>query len=148
MIHLTDYIQKENFLVLDPDSKKEAISILARHCLQSYPEDIRDLIMEDMLRKTPGKNINMGRGFGITHTRTDRVEHIEVSVGLFKEECKIFGKDTIHTLFCIVIPHHKSRIYLSFIAHLSRLLSTPQAYEVFLAGKPENILHFIQQTES
>jgi len=147
LIHLTDYIEKEMIIILDSTSKKEIIPLLAEQCLQSYDEEIREEIIEDLLTKTPGKNINIGKGFGITHTRTDKVDDIKVAVGIFKDEVKLFDKEPIHTLFCVIIPHQKSRIYLSFIAHLSRVLSSPKAVETFKEGAPNDIFNFIQKAE-
>jgi len=122
--------------------------MLAGHCLRSYSQEVQQEVIMELMQKTPGKNINIGKGFGITHTRTEKVDNIEVAVGLFRDEVKIIGKESLHTLFCIIIPPSQSRIYLSFIAHLSRLLSSPRAREIFKSASPENVLQFIQKAES
>lgn len=145
MINLADFLAKDRLIPLAPASRDAIVHALLDVCLKE------DATLSETDRAAALGNVRamrdqaLGKGFALTHARIARSRGILISAGLFRRPAPFGHCGPTHTVFCALIPEEKSREYLSLIARLSRLLSAPDAEEIFQSGDPERIHRFIRE---
>src|SRR5690554_121466 len=147
MVKLLSYLSEDDILEFPHFNEKKVNKALIEHCLQGFDREFQQKAFSMLKLKTNGKNLNLTRGFALTHIRLDAVDDIKIAVGIIDNKTKRLVGNTLKALFCIVIPEDKCQVYLSLMAHLSRLLSEEEATEVFKLGNKKGIIEFIRQFE-
>ena len=147
VISLPDFLSTDRFLQTEATRRDELMRVLVEHCLADYPQAIRYKATEAVKRKSDTQQINLGRGFALSHARMDSVRDIHVSVGLLPEAVRYFKGDPARTVFCVVLPDAKSRVYLSFMARLTRFLEQDAAVAAFESRDPQRIAEAIREFE-
>ncbi len=148
MIKLLSYLKEDNILEFSGSKEAEVLKTLFKQCLKEHDDKIQAKAMEILAAKKNNKCLNLNKIFALTHIRIDEINDIKVAVGVFSKPAKIGRSKNVRALFCIAIPAGKCQAYLSFIAHLTRLLSEKEAEKTFRIGNKKGILEFIRQFEN
>ncbi len=139
MINLLQYFTRKSILPLTDIPYHQVMSYLISHCLADYPSHIQEealTTIQSKSRTRSPQDINLGRGFALIHAKVDKVDHIHLVVGILPKAKKLLKGEKVQSLFCIIIPSSESRIYLSMLARLGRMLRDPEAAKAFKhAGK-------------
>lgn len=142
---LLDYISEEKLLRIGARKREEILRTLIDGTLKDEDaQPLREAVFREITTRSRKKEIYLGNGFGLSHARVDAEGPIHVGIGLFGEMVKYRLSDPIHTLLCLVVPDSKSRVYLSLMARLSRMLAGPDASAVFRDGDNQAIMAFIE----
>jgi mannitol/fructose-specific phosphotransferase system IIA component (Ntr-type) len=147
MINLLSYIMENHIVDLETTDRKEIARALLDNCLSDINEEKRLDILQKLLNKKNGLEIDLTKGFALIHVRIDEIEEIRLAVGILNKKVTISKGKSAVVIFCIVIPGEKCRTYLSLMAHLTRLLSQPSAREVFKQDNKKGIIEYIRQFE-
>jgi mannitol/fructose-specific phosphotransferase system IIA component (Ntr-type) len=145
---LQDYIPVERIVPIESVRREEILQRLIATALPSTSQELRDSVYRDITALSRRKELSMGSGFFLVHTRTSEVTEIGVSVGLLAREIRYRRGEPAHTVFCIIVPDSMSRTYLSMMARLSRMLSRTDAREIFLKGDPAAVVALMQEFET
>lgn len=134
MINLLEYIVPASICFLPGASGNDTLRDLVFHCLREDDAETRRRAWQDILAKsrspTP-QTVNLGQGFALVHSRLARLARIRVALGLLPASRKLLKGEPVHTLLGIAIPQHQSRVYLSLLARLNRMLERADAGRVF-----------------
>jgi mannitol/fructose-specific phosphotransferase system IIA component (Ntr-type) len=147
MVKLLSYLSEDDILEFPHFNEKKVNKALIEHCLKGFDKEFHKKAFGMLKLKKNGKNLNLTRGFALTHIRLDAVDDIKIAIGIIDEREKKLRINPIKALFCVVIPEDKCQAYLSLMAHISRLLSEKEAGEVFRPGNKKGIIEFIRQFE-
>jgi nitrogen PTS system EIIA component len=145
MVRLMSYIRRKAILDIESENHDEILTTLIDNALENYPDETRKRVFEEIIEKSHKKEINMGKGFALSHARIEGVQDIHVSIGLLPKKILYFKGEPVRVVFCIVIPVDKSRIYLSMMARFTRMLSQPDAGDVFVSGNHDEIIEYIER---
>jgi mannitol/fructose-specific phosphotransferase system IIA component (Ntr-type) len=147
MVKLLSYLNEEDILEFSEFNDNQINRALIRQCLKELSTEFQEKAFNMLGMKKNGKNLDLSKGFALTHLRLDEVDDIKMSIGVFPEKGK-FGKNArIQAIFCMIIPETKCQTYLSLMAHLTRILSHKDAPKVFRIGNKEGIIDFISRFE-
>lgn len=147
MVSLLSYISADRIVEIDSQQREDILKQLIAKTLEGEAPELQDKVYKEITSKSHKKEVNMGRGFALAHARIEGIEDIHVSVGLLPKKVKYRKGDPVHTIFCIAIPNDMSRVYLSLMARLTRMLSQPDASAKFDKGNSEDIVAFIEAFE-
>ncbi|TVR68381.1 MAG: hypothetical protein EA427_10740 [Spirochaetaceae bacterium] len=147
MKSLLEYIPADRIIPVETDRREEILRILIAAALPEEPESFHERIYSDITAFSRKKEVNLGNGFFLVHTRTSEIPEICISVGLLSKSVRYRRGETAHTVLCIIVPDSMSRTYLSLMARLSRFLSRPDAEEVFLKRDPQAVRDLISAFE-
>lgn len=145
---LLEYIPLERIHAIDTTRREEILHTLISSALPEETEDLRGRIFSDITAFSRRKEVDMGSGFFLVHTRTPEISEIRVSVGLLPGLIKYRRGESAHTVLCIIVPDSMSRTYLSMMARLSRFLSQPTAQDVFRNRDPQAVHDLIREFET
>jgi mannitol/fructose-specific phosphotransferase system IIA component (Ntr-type) len=148
MISLLEHVPEQHIVALVETKREDIIHRLVEHALPGETEAMRKQIFRDITAFSRKKEVAMGNGFILAHTRTEKITDIAMSIGLLAEEVKYRRGEIAHTVICIVVPDSMSRAYLSLMARLARLLSQPDAKDVFRSQDPVAVRELIRRFEN
>ncbi|MFW5800894.1 MAG: PTS sugar transporter subunit IIA [Spirochaeta sp.] len=148
MIRLSNMIPAHRLLDLEPTDHLPALEKLIHAALPQESSDTHFHALEEIRSKSNAKEINLGKGFALSHARLDYLTTIEIAVGLFRQETQYLKGEPVHTVFCIMIPTDKARTYLTLMARLSRFLLQPGIDEIFLSGNHTRILDALEEFDN
>ena len=134
MIDLRDYLTEESIIALPEAPYGVLLQMMVDHCLHDCPLELRMAVMKDIRLKRRGgfpQEVNLGDGFGLVHARMEAVQKIHFSVGILEKPKKLMQGDKVQSVFCIVLPQSESRLYLSILAKLGRMLQHPEVAAAF-----------------
>jgi len=148
MIDLLSYINEDSIIELESDKTDLNNIVLYDACLN----DLSDEIIKDFRSRSKSikkqKTIQICSGFTLLHLRLAIIDKIRLVVGIPPHPLRNGKNQRIHAIFCIIIPDTKSRTYLSLMAHLVRLLSQPDAKQIFRPGNKKQIVKYIKTFEA
>ncbi|MBW6516090.1 MAG: PTS sugar transporter subunit IIA [Candidatus Cloacimonetes bacterium] len=147
MVKLLSYFNEEDILEFQEYDDTKVNRALIDHCLEDQDQEIKAKAFSLLGVKKNGKNLDLTKGFALTHIRLDAVDDIKIAIGVFGEKIKFPKNKELLALFCIIIPENKCQTYLSLMAHLTRLLSSKGAAKVFRPGNKKGIIEFIRDFE-
>ncbi|MCA1753891.1 MAG: PTS sugar transporter subunit IIA [Spirochaeta sp.] len=147
MVSLLSYISTDRIVDIDSQQREEILKQLIAKTLEGEASGLQDKVYKEITSKSHKKEVNMGKGFALAHARIEGIEDIRVSVGLLPNKIKYRKGDPVHTIFCIAIPNDMSRVYLSLMARLTRMLSLPDAGPKFEKANHVEIVSFIEEFE-
>jgi len=147
MVELLSYFTEDDILEFSEFDDSKVNKALVKHCLKEYDEATQEKGIKLLGVKKNGKNIDLKKGFALTHIRFDGVEDIKMAIGLFGKMANFGKQSNVQALFCIIIPEYKCQTYLSLMAHLTRMLSSQGAKEIFRPGNKKGIIKFIREFE-
>ena len=148
MKSLLEYIPLERIHLLDTTRREEILNALLVAALPDESSDLRSRIYRDITSFSRKKEVDMGSGFFLVHTRTTEIADIRIAVGLLPELVKYRRGESAHTVLCIIVPDSMSRTYLSLMARLARFLSQPRTQEVFRRRDPEAVYALMSEFEA
>jgi energy-converting hydrogenase B subunit D len=148
VISLLDHIPTDTMIPIRERKHDAILRMLLDHSLREYSLQTRAEALDKLLEAGSGQEVNLGRGFALSHTRLDSVRDIHIAIGLLTEPVRAFRGEPVSTVFCIVLPNEKSRTYLSLMARLTRFLGTDAAVSAFSSGDGEVIEAAIRQFEA
>lgn len=148
MISLLEHVPEQHIVTLPETKREDIIHRLIASALPGESEVLHKQIFRDITSFSRKKEVPMGSGFILAHTRTDKITDIAMSIGLLSEEIKYRRGEMAHTVICIVVPDSMSRAYLSLMARLARLLSQPDAQDVFRSQDPVAVRELIRRFEN
>ncbi len=137
MVDLLNYITPDSVMALNGKSYDKILKLMVNDCLGSFSDDIQKQVIAEIRNKSRSKtplDINLGGGFALVHAKNSSVDGIYLKIGLLPEKQHLLKGDDIHTLICIILSDNQSRIYLSLLAKLGRMLNQPGAGDVFLSA--------------
>ncbi len=147
MINLLDYVTPDRIISVNSDKRLEILKQLIAVTLQEEPQHLHDTVFNEITTLSRKKEISLGEGFGLAHARIDSDGPIRFGAALLGRTIKYRKGDRVHTIFCLVVPDTKSRMYLSLMARLTRMLASPDAPKVFRNADPEEIMEFVRAFE-
>lgn len=147
MISLQQYISADRIVAIDVEKREEILNRLIAQALPENDTALHGRIFKEISSMSRKKEVNMGNGFALAHTRTSEVDDIHISIGLLPRPVKYRRGEPVHTVLCIIVSDAMSRTYLSLMARLSRMLSSAGASEVFARRDPEAALAFLREFE-
>lgn len=145
MVNLLSFINKNNIVIINERKHESILRQLLETCLMNYPPGQKAEIEREVIGRM--KDVNLGKGYCLTHARLDAVDDIHVAVGLLPKKLKYTKGPAVQTIFCILTPHSKSRTYLSFTAHLTRMLSEQGSRNAFSSLDKKKIVSYIKDFE-
>ncbi len=145
MTRLRDFISSKRIVRVEDTNHRHILETLVTTALDGRENPIRDTAVKEILADRSAKELNLGNGFAVSHTRLDALDQIRVSIGLLPQPVKHYAGDPVHTVFCILIPNAQYRPYLTFLARLTRLISTDGAARVFLSADVDRISEIIAE---
>ena len=148
VISLLDHLSAETMIPVPQKRHDEILRLLLEHSLRDYSPQTREEVLEQLSDSSSGQEVNLGRGFALSHVRLDSVRDIHIAVGLLPKSVRAFKGEPVNTVFCVVLPNTKSRIYLSFMARLTRFLATDHAITAFESGDVAAIEDAIRRFEA
>ena len=148
MKSLLEYIPMDRVRRIDTNRREEILKALIATALPDEPESLHARILGDITSFSRKKEVDMGNGFFLVHTRTAEVPDISISVGLLPDLIKYRRGESAHTVLCIIVPDSMSRTYLSLMARLARFLSQPETGDVFRSRDPQAVYELILQFET
>lgn len=143
MTRLRDFISTERIVPIGDTSHRHILETLVATAVDGRDQSVRDNAVTAILADRTSKELNLGNGFAVSHTRLDTLDQIRVSVGLLAQPVRHYAGDPVHTVFCILIPNAQYRPYLTFLARLTRLISTDDAGDVFSSADVDRIARMI-----
>lgn len=148
MKSLLEYIPVERIRQIDTNRREEILQTLIAVALPGESESFRSRILGDITSFSRKKEVDMGNGFFLVHTRTSEAPDICISVGLLPDLIKYRRGESAHTVLCIIVPDSMSRTYLSLMARLARFLSQPTTPDVFRSRDPQAVHDLIREFEN
>ncbi len=145
MVNLLSFINEEHIIIINERKHEAILKQLLEACLMDYPAEKKAEIKKELIGQM--KDVNLGKGYCLTHARLDAVDDIHVAIGLLPKKLKYTKGPAVQTIFCILTPHSKSRTYLSFTAHLTRMLSEQGSRKAFSSLDKKKIVAFIKEFE-
>lgn len=147
VISLLDHLSASTMIPVAQRKREDILRTLLDHSLRDYPLKTRTEVLALLSASGSAQEVNLGRGFALSHARLDAVNDIHIAVGLLATPLRVFKGEPVSTVFCIVLPDHKSRIYLSLMARLTRFLSTDEATTAFASADTDTIESAIRRFE-
>ncbi len=121
MIDLASYFAPDHFLTISEPDLPAAIERL-----------VSTLTPSDM-RASAFSSVPLGRGILLCHARTSAIEgDLRVGVGFLAHPWRGTGQPEIHTIIVVIVPRDRARDYLTFLARLTRVLSSPAAADALM----------------
>ncbi|GAB6090045.1 PTS sugar transporter subunit IIA [Spirochaeta dissipatitropha] len=148
MSDLSRIIVQDKIIDLSETDHLTVLQQLIRTAMPYASADVQFHALEEIRSKSSSKEINLGKGFALSHARIDGISSIEISLGLFGRETGYLKGEPVHSVFCIIIPTDQSRSYLTIMSRLSRFLLQDGIDAIFLAGNHESILESIRTFDS
>ena len=148
MKSLLEYIPIERVHLLDTTRREDILSTLIAAALPDASPDLHSQLYRDITSFSRKKEVDMGNGFFLVHTRTSEVADISIAVGLLPDLVRYRRGESAHTVLCIIVPDSMSRTYLSMMARLARFLSQPNTQEVFRKRDVEAVYDLIREFEA
>ncbi len=132
MVDLLDYLKPDRVILLDASGYESILKQAVSLCAGNAKLELNVLqSIKASSRTNAPQDINLGKGFALVHARSDEASDITMSLGLLPKAIHLIKGDLVQALFCIILPNAKSRMYLSLLARLGRLLNQEDAVEVF-----------------
>ena len=148
MKSLLEYIPIERIHLIETRRREEILNTLIAAAVPNESPDLHDRVYRDINSFSRRKEVDMGNGFFLVHTRTSEISEIGISIGLLPDLIRYRRGESAHTVLCIIVPDSMSRTYLSLMARLARFLSQPEAQEVFRKRDPRAVHDLIREFES
>lgn len=148
MSDLSRIIVQDRIIDLSETEHLTVLQQLIRTAMPFASADVQFHALEEIRSKSNSKEINLGKGFALSHARLDGISTIEVSVGLFGRETDYLKGEPVHTVFCIIIPTDQARRYLTIVSRLSRYLLQDGIDTTFLSGDHKAILESVCSFDS
>ncbi|AFG36919.1 PTS sugar transporter subunit IIA [Spirochaeta africana] len=148
MITLSQMIAPHRLLDLETTEHLPALEIMIKSALPRASSSLQFHALEEIRSHSSSKEINLGKGFALSHARLDAITEIEAVVGLFRQPTGYLEGEPVHSVFCILIPSDQSHTYLSLMARLSRFLLQDGIDDIFLGGDHAAIVTAVQSFET
>lgn len=145
MISLLDYLTKDKILCNINGDYKDILKEIINTTLNNYSEKTKEKAINTLFKRENYGSTNIGQGFAIEHGRIDNLDKINVGLALLKNKYSGLAGGPIEVVICIIVPTNKNRVYLSLLAHISRVLSHPEAKEIFKCENADKIIEFIKR---
>ena len=148
MIDLLRYVHRECLVLLAPAPRDAILRKLVQVALTGSAEAPETAPSASLDWPRLLKDQTLGAGFALSHARVPAGDEIRVSVGLLRPPGAFGRWSDIHTIICALIPEQCAREYLSLMARLARVLSTPEAEAAFRSSDPDRILAILRTPPS
>lgn len=119
---LSDYIKKENiFFNLKAKNKYAVIKEIIFQ--SSTDSNMKDYIYEKVIEREELEPTAVGNGIGIAHAKIDKIETIDIMVGIIKEgiDYESYDETPVNMVFVVVAPVSQNKEYLNVMAKISRV---------------------------
>ncbi len=147
-MQLAESIQQSKILLLDYTTHIGALETLIAKAIPESSTDLQFHALEEIRAKSEAKEINMGKGFALSHARIEGIQILQTSVALFGEKTNYLPGDPVHTVFCTMIPPSESRVYLKFMSTLTRFLLQDNIELAFLQRDINAIVQALKEFDA
>jgi mannitol/fructose-specific phosphotransferase system IIA component (Ntr-type) len=136
-------IKSENiFLEVKGKSKYEIIRNMIN--LSTIDDNLKEYAYEKVKEREELQPTSVGNGIGIAHAKIDKIENLDVLVGVVKEGIDYDAYDDIpvNLIFVILSPIENNREYLTVLSKISRFCRKENVIEKILL---ENNRDYIEE---
>ena len=136
-------IKSENiFLEVKGKSKYEIIRNMIN--LSTIDDNLKEYAYEKVKEREELQPTSVGNGIGIAHAKIDKIENLDVLVGVVKEGIDYDAYDDIpvNMIFVILSPIVNNREYLTVLSKISRFCRKENVIEKILL---ENNRDYIEE---
>lgn len=143
-IMLSDYINAQDILFIEEDSRDAAIKTLVDHlCLQNRIED-KQTFLEAVISREKIVSTGIGNGVAIPHAKIESLQDFVLAIGIHKKEgieWNSLDGARVKVIFLIGGPSLDQKKYLKILSHLTSLLKEERFRKaLFFYKDPEEIL--------
>jgi mannitol/fructose-specific phosphotransferase system IIA component (Ntr-type) len=126
-MNITDVLEKENIKIdLDINNKKSVIDELLKLLIsEELTEDILAGIKEDVLEREEIMSTGIGKGIGLPHCKTDKVDRIYLAIGRNKtgiDDYDTLDDEPVKLIFLLISPSDNSNEHINMLARISRIV--------------------------
>ncbi|MCK9225821.1 MAG: PTS sugar transporter subunit IIA [Candidatus Muirbacterium halophilum] len=147
MAKLSDYVKKDKIVCTISKDPEEILNSLVEITLKD-DKDLVEQAKNHLKNKDVIITLDLGNGFAISHGRIKGLKKIRIGVAVISDSISFEKNKNIRAIFCILVPPEKHRIYLSLLAHISRLFLHKEAQDIFSCNNSQNIISFISKIEA
>ncbi len=146
MYKISDYLNSSKMIVVDEIDEKNFINRLVDFTLSDLNEiaELKDFFS----KKNNLSLVDIENGFLLCHARTGLVDNISIHLGIISSDKSQYRKGSHRVFFMIILPDSMSKIYLSIMARISRLISSEVNRDVFYSGNKDAIENLIVKFDS
>ncbi|MCK4234970.1 PTS sugar transporter subunit IIA [candidate division WOR-3 bacterium] len=148
-----ELLDKRNIIFrLEKTNKKEMIIKLVNVLLNDeIGRDIKDEIVNVILKREAIESTGIGNGVAIPHIRLDSIKNFYIGLGLSKDgiDFEAIDKKPVHILFLVLSREQDKVLYIRTLARLARLLHNEEFRNGLLHQETsEDVIDFIRKFES
>ncbi|MCK4574841.1 PTS sugar transporter subunit IIA [candidate division WOR-3 bacterium] len=148
-----ELLDKRNIIFrLEKTNKKEMIIKLVNVLLNDeIGRDIKDEIVNVILKREAIESTGIGNGVAIPHIRLDSIKNFYIVLGLSKDgiDFEAIDKKPVHILFLVLSREQDKVLYIRTLARLARLLHNEEFRNGLLHQETsEDVIDFIRKFES
>jgi PTS system nitrogen regulatory IIA component len=147
MLQLGDFLSPDSVVMLDAQSRDEALAELASVAAGSGGIGDPDVFFEHVIRRENQSSTGIGHGVAIPHARDMLFDKLHVAVGLSRVDLdfKAIDDAPVRLLFMVGLTAEQNQ-YLQLMAKISRLIGNEELRgQIFAADNATSLYQLLSQ---